>query len=91
MIMRNHGLLVCGSSVGDAFHWLWRLERVCQTQVMAMASGARLLVPDSSDCECIYQKIQKNSTRATAGEATYVSPWLAMLRKLEKMDPTSKE
>lgn len=42
MILRNHGLLTCGSTVGEAFALMYNLERTCKAQVALMSSGARL-------------------------------------------------
>lgn len=47
MILRNHGLLVGGTTVADAFHELWFLERACRIQVDALAGGVRLRVPSA--------------------------------------------
>ena len=47
MILRNHGLLVGGHSVADAFHELWFLERACQIQVNALGGGLALRVPSA--------------------------------------------
>ncbi len=33
MILRNHGMLVCGTSVFNAFRWMWTLQRACEVQV----------------------------------------------------------
>lgn len=35
LILRNHGMLVTGSSVFDAFRWMWTLQRACEVQTMA--------------------------------------------------------
>src|SRR5436853_595542 len=40
MMLRNHGLLVTGRSVPEAFLRLYRLERACQIQIDAAAAGA---------------------------------------------------
>ena len=39
MILRNHGLLTCGRSVGEAFRIMMDLDRACQAQVAIMGSG----------------------------------------------------
>jgi ribulose-5-phosphate 4-epimerase/fuculose-1-phosphate aldolase len=39
MILRNHGLLALGSSVGDAFELMYYLDTACQIQVDAVAGG----------------------------------------------------
>ena len=35
MILRNHGTLVAGETVGQAFSMLWHLEKAMQVQVEA--------------------------------------------------------
>jgi len=45
MILRNHGMLVAGRSIGEAFHSAYHLERACQAQLDAQASGAELNLP----------------------------------------------
>lgn len=42
MILRNHGLLTCGGTVGEAFALMFNLERTCKAQVALMSSGAEL-------------------------------------------------
>ena len=51
MVMRNHGLLVCGETVGQAFVRMFRLERACQVQIAAQAGGAALILPSAQTCE----------------------------------------
>jgi ribulose-5-phosphate 4-epimerase/fuculose-1-phosphate aldolase len=47
-MMANHGVLVTGPTVADAFALLYFLERVCQTQVYAQWTGKkRRFVPDT--------------------------------------------
>jgi ribulose-5-phosphate 4-epimerase/fuculose-1-phosphate aldolase len=41
-MLRNHGVLVTGSSVPEAFERLYFLERACQVQVLALATGKPL-------------------------------------------------
>ena len=45
MVLRNHGLLACGVTIGQAFNNIYRLERACQTQLMAMACNSEMVVP----------------------------------------------
>ncbi|HUB97698.1 MAG TPA: class II aldolase/adducin family protein [Stellaceae bacterium] len=40
MIMRNHGLLSVGRTVGEAFTYMEKLIRACDTQVRILATGA---------------------------------------------------
>ena len=48
MFMKNHGVLVVGKSVAQAYHRLYMLERACRTQVLAMGSGREMeLIPEN--------------------------------------------
>lgn len=44
VFMKNHGVLVVGETVAQAYHRLYMLERVCRAQVLAMAAGRPLAV-----------------------------------------------
>jgi ribulose-5-phosphate 4-epimerase/fuculose-1-phosphate aldolase len=44
LFMKNHGVLVVGDSVAQAYKRLYFLERVCRTQVLALATGKPLVV-----------------------------------------------
>jgi len=43
VFLENHGVLVVGDSVADAWHKLYFLERACQVQVLAQSTGQPLL------------------------------------------------
>src|SRR5690606_29900805 len=45
LILRNHGTLVVGQSVGQAFSKMWHLEKACQAQMDILASGRPYTVP----------------------------------------------
>jgi len=44
LFMKNHGVLVVGETVAQAYKRLYFLERVCRTQVLAMSTGKPLKV-----------------------------------------------
>ena len=48
VFLENHGVLVVGDSVADAWHKLYFLERACQVQVLAQSTGQPLvqIAPD---------------------------------------------
>jgi len=81
LILRNHGLLTCGQTVARAFFLMKNLEKCCQTQLTAMASGGKLikLSPDLLDHAA--DQVQGRLD----GEA---SGWSALLRKLDGIDPS---
>ncbi|NCF26042.1 MAG: rRNA adenine methyltransferase [Gammaproteobacteria bacterium] len=44
VFMKNHGVLVTGETVAEAYRCLYMLERVCRAQVLAMSTGEPLAV-----------------------------------------------
>jgi ribulose-5-phosphate 4-epimerase/fuculose-1-phosphate aldolase len=46
LFMKNHGVLALGDTVAQAYRRLYKLERACRTQVLAMGTGQPLSVLD---------------------------------------------
>ena len=44
VFMKNHGVLVTGETVAQAYRRIYKLERVCRAQVLAMSTGKPLQV-----------------------------------------------
>lgn len=85
MILRNHGLLVCGASIPETFDLMYYLERACQTQVTAMAGGAKLRIPAAGVAEKTAAQFKALPYKPKRPE------WKALLRMLDKMDASYKE
>ncbi|MDB5819703.1 MAG: class aldolase, partial [Rhizobacter sp.] len=47
VILRNHGLLAWGSTIAQAFVYLWTLQRACELQVAGAALGPTIPIPDA--------------------------------------------
>jgi ribulose-5-phosphate 4-epimerase/fuculose-1-phosphate aldolase len=43
LILRNHGLLVAGETMPQAFAYLWTLQRACEIQIASQSTGQGLL------------------------------------------------
>jgi len=85
MILRNHGLLVVGRTVPAAFNVLFRLERACQVQVMALSCNTKLTYPPQAVMQETYDKMRPRTDRpARNGNLA----WPALLRKLDRTDPS---
>jgi len=85
MILRNHGLLVVGRTVPAAFNVLFRLERACQVQVMALSCNTKLIYPPRGVLEDTYERmLPKPGRSARNGDLA----WPALLRKLDRLDPS---
>ncbi|WP_136068135.1 class II aldolase/adducin family protein [Modicisalibacter radicis] len=81
MILRNHGLLTCGRNVGEAFLRMRDLERSCQAQLAAQASGAALRELDPALCDHVAGQYVQWAERDTADGDD--PAWLAELRRLD--------
>ncbi|HAT35163.1 MAG TPA: class II aldolase [Rhodospirillaceae bacterium] len=85
MVLRNHGLLTTGESIPEAFGLMRRLEKVCETQMYTMAmqgGGGTMRQVSYETCEDYYQ-IQNQR-----GRSRHDGAWPALLRKLERIDPS---
>ena len=51
MILRNHGLLTTGESVGEACYLMHYLERCCQMQIATMSANTEILDIPQNICE----------------------------------------
>jgi ribulose-5-phosphate 4-epimerase/fuculose-1-phosphate aldolase len=87
MLLRNHGTLTVGRSVADAFMRMYFLERACSMQVRT-----RLLGKD--DYPTAQSVIDKNIALSQSGGMTYLANellWPALLRKLDRIDPSFRD
>lgn len=86
LILRNHGTLTIGRSVGEMFARMYRLERACKFQITAMSGGAELnRVPDEIVHHTLEQgkMIYGEGGRGAGGKLM----WEALKRKLDRESP----
>ncbi len=79
MILRNHGLLVGGSSIAEAFHMIYMLERACAAQVVALSMGQPVVLPPHAVSQ--HTSDQFHSFESDA--AHYEMVWDAALQLIE--------
>jgi ribulose-5-phosphate 4-epimerase/fuculose-1-phosphate aldolase len=82
VIFRNHGALVVGRSVGEAFNWMHRLELACRAQIGAMSCNTPLKAVPQHILEETWNNYQPGTRRPYG-----LMEWPALLRKLDRMDP----
>ena len=85
LVLRNHGILTVGRTIGEAFNWMHRVELACHSQLAAMACNTPLVTPLQAVLEETWSNYQP-STRRPYG----VMEWPALLRKLDRTDPSYK-
>ena len=83
MILRNHGLLTCADTVADAFLYMYILQKACEVQVRAQASGGELVHVAKPIVGGI-QKAAKVVLRQSGG----MIAWPGIVRKLDRQDPS---
>src|SRR5262245_14550849 len=83
LMLRNHGAIVVGRSVGEAFNWAHRLELACRTQLAAMACQSALVAVPQPVLEATWNNYQRGTRRPYG-----LMEWPALLRKLDRLDPS---
>lgn len=85
LILRNHGAVTVGRSVGEAFNWMHRLEVACRAQLAAMACNTPLAQVSQAVLDETWNNYQPNTRRPYG-----LMEWPALLRKLDRIDPSYK-
>ena len=85
LVLRNHGLLTVGRSIPGAFLSMYTFENTCRIQIDALAGGSELTQVDPR----ILAGMADVMRIATAGQGPQIA-WPALLRKLDRMDPSYK-
>ena len=82
LMLRNHGLLTVGESIADAFLSMYIFESTCQIQLAAQAGG-----PLTTISQEIIDGVGASLRTQTSGQGgAFV--WPALLRKLDRTDPS---
>lgn len=85
MILRNHGTLAIGESVADCFLRLYFLERACEAQVMMLSAGRENL---NTPPQGTPEKVKEQTPPGGMGMVARALAWPALLRKLDRIDPS---
>jgi len=85
LMLRNHGLLTVGKTVAEAFLNMYFFEAVCRIQIDAQAGGELIQVNPK-----ILEGVTQAMKVAGAGQGANIA-WPALLRKVERADPSYKD
>ncbi len=83
LILRNHGVLTVGRSIGEAFNWMHRIELACHSQLAAMACNTPFVQVPQPVLEATWSNYQPGTRRPYG-----LMEWPALLRKLDRLDPS---
>ncbi len=87
MILRNHGLLVVARNIPEVFNNLWRLERACSLQVMALSCNTELRMPSAESVRYTNEQFRAGIQSRPLG----LREWPALLRRLDRTDPSYRD
>lgn len=85
LMLRNHGPVVMGASLAQAFSLMWLVNRACEVQMASMSMGAVREIPEEICKKCTAQSLNFDP-KFGAGEDVFA----AMKRIVEKQDPSFK-
>jgi ribulose-5-phosphate 4-epimerase/fuculose-1-phosphate aldolase len=86
MLLKNHGILVMGKTLPEAFIKHWSLQRACEIQIATCSMGTAIEV--SPEVVAVHQRdIHMAQVPGGAGAADFA----AMVRKVDKIDPSWRD
>jgi ribulose-5-phosphate 4-epimerase/fuculose-1-phosphate aldolase len=85
LVLRNHGLLIVGTSIAAAFVATYRMERACAMQLAFQQSGAGFHPITEEVVTAAYNRPTDGRNEPAKYE------WPALLRKLDRIDPSYKQ
>jgi len=106
MILRNHGLLACGPSIPQAFNLIYWLEQACRIQVQTLSCQRPLhhagdeVVARTAEALCGMEITLDNEAATNpsvkpgaqkAGTGYGLLEWPALLRALDRQDPSYRD
>lgn len=90
LFLRNHGLLTVGRTIAETFVWMYRAERACRMQVAIQQAGAEAItIPEDVQAMTIARNRRANSPQGHRPIGKL--EWPALLRKLDRIDPSYKQ
>lgn len=85
LVLRNHGLLTVGRTIGEAFVWMYRAERAARMQLGIQQAGAEIIeIPDEVQQVTIERNKKANSPEGHRPIGKL--EWPALKRKLDRLD-----
>ncbi|MBR0551661.1 class II aldolase/adducin family protein [Stakelama marina] len=86
MLLRNHGILVMGRTLPEAFIKHWALQRACEIQIATMSMGAPVEISD--EVVAVHQRdLSKVSIPGGPGKADFD----AMVRLVDRIDKSWRD
>ncbi len=88
LILRNHGLLSTGRSVAEAFRRIFFLEQACRLQMDVLSTGRPFSPPAAAVVEHTAAQWEHGAAGIGTGQDEATREWPALLRMLDRKDPS---
>ncbi len=85
MLLENHGALVCGTTLPEAYIYHHFFELACRAQIGALAGGGKLIIPDAAVCAARAAKFGRMGVYDSGSR-----DWVASMALVEKLYPEYK-
>lgn len=82
LLLRNHGPVVMGRTVAEAFNRMWLVQRACEVQLASTSMGRVREIPVAVREKCVRDSLNFNPSFG-AGEDSFA----AMQRLVDRLDP----
>ena len=84
LFMKNHGVLVVGDTIAQAYRRLYKIERVCRTQVLALSTGRELNVLADDVIDKVLQPAPNETHSREERDRLFFE---AMMRVVDRVNP----
>ncbi|QYU69045.1 class II aldolase/adducin family protein [Leptolyngbya sp. 15MV] len=86
LMLRNHGPVVMGRTLGEMFIQAWALQRACEIQLATHAMGKPILVPDE-----VIEVHQRDLGQVALPGGPGAADFEAWKRKIDRIDPSWRD
>lgn len=87
-VLRNHGVVITGRTIPQAFKHLYYFNQACAVQIEAMKTGGELVQLKEAEARHWSREYFEDSSTV---DMDGTREWPALLELLERMDPSFKE
>ncbi|PQA83106.1 hypothetical protein C5F52_10345 [Limnohabitans sp. TS-CS-82] len=84
MFLKNHGVITVGDTVAQAYRLLYKLEKACKTQVLAMSTGRPINILEEHVIDNVRTPSKDDRHSRSERERLYFE---AMMRVLDRVNP----
>jgi len=86
LMLANHGPVVLGSTLPDAFHTFWNLQRACEVQMATLSMGEPIQIP-----QAVLDVHKRDAVQMQGPRGRGQMEFEAMVRRIDRIDPSWRD